>query len=188
MKFYISMLCLALILVSCKNNGQNSDSGTQTEENNTTKFDSTNTSAGVDVQKKAESNTKNNLGSLSSAISGNTYLKNNETNCSCYCLKFETDNRIELCLAEDKFYIEAKYNQAGNVVNFYYVKALNQENNQDIPWEKFDTNTPVAVLNQGENGMLTLDWKGFSIDGKLAVDYAIYGKKTLEGTYKKIER
>jgi len=30
-----------------------------------------------------------------------------------------------------------------------------------------------------------LDWKGFYIDGELAVDYAIYGKKTLEGTYKK---
>jgi hypothetical protein len=32
---------------------------------------------------------------------------------------------------------------------------------------------------------MVLDWKGFSIDGELAVDYAIFGKKTLEGTYKK---
>ena len=186
MKIYLSIFCLALVLVSCKNNSGNNDPDLPAEKKGTMQPDSIKSNTKIDISENSEERTKNNLDSLSSVISGNTYQKNNESNCSCYCLKFETNNRVELCLAEDDLYIEAKYNQAGDVVNFYYVKALNQENNQDIPWEKFDTNTPVAVLNQAENGMLTLDWKGFSIDGELAVDYAIYGKKTLEGTYKKI--
>jgi zinc D-Ala-D-Ala carboxypeptidase len=32
---------------------------------------------------------------------------------------------------------------------------------------------------------MELDWLGFTINGDLAMDYAIFGKKTLEGQYKK---
>ena len=91
----------------------------------------------------------------------------------------------ELCLSEDEIYINARYAQAGDGVNMYYVSPSNKKTNEDLPWKEFDTNTPIAVLSAGKNGNMVLDWKGFSIDGELAVDYAIYGKKTLEGTYKK---
>jgi hypothetical protein len=54
-----------------------------------------------------------------------------------------------------------------------------------VPFNTFDTTVPIAVLTQTSNNTLTLDWKGFSVNGDLAVDYAILGKKNLEGKFVK---
>ena len=77
--------------------------------------------------------------------------------------------------------------KSGNrVSNIFLVNpsAKNLEG-KDMPWDKFDKNTPIATLTSKPNGEVEMDWLGFSINGDLAIDYAILGKKTLEGTYKK---
>lgn len=188
MKFYSSLFCLFLILFSCKNeeSNQNEELNLETEKsvnNNISEVEPKRSNAEGISSASDENNTE-----VSEAnISGNTYIKIDESdaNCNCYCLELDMNKSTELCLSEDEIYINARYAQDGEGVNMYYVSPSNKNTNEDLPWKKFDTNTPIAVLSAGENGNMVLDWKGFSIDGELAVDYAIYGKKTLEGTYKK---
>ncbi len=108
-----------------------------------------------------------------------------DNTCKCYCIDVSLDTSSELCLKEGELYIQANYRQNGNVVNIYYAGRSNRTTSTDIPWDKFATGTPIAVLVSGSDGSLELDWKGFTIDNKLAVEYALYGKKTLEGIYKK---
>ena len=199
MKFYASLFCLFLILVSCKNeeSNQNEELNSETEKsvnNNISEVEPKRSNAegisSVSDENGTESNdgnSKKNTEVSEAKISGNTYIKIDESdaNCNCYCLELDMNKSTELCLSEDEIYINARYAQAGDDVNMYYASPSNKNTNEDLPWKEFDTNTPIAVLSAGKNGNMVLDWKGFSIDGELAVDYAIYGKKTLEGTYKK---
>jgi len=199
MKFHASLLCLFLILVSCKNEESNQDKelNLETEKsiNNTisevepkrSNAEGISSASDENGTKSTDGNSENNTEFSEANISGNTYIKIDESdaNCNCYCLELDMNKNTELCLSEDKIYINARYAQAKDGVNMYYVSPSNKNTNEDLPWKEFDTNTPIAVLSTGENGNMVLDWKGFSIDGELAVDYAIYGKKTLEGTYKK---
>lgn len=106
-------------------------------------------------------------------------------NCNCIDLSFESD--FDLCLAEDKIYITANCEKTGpNTADIYLTSVLRAENlEREIPWEKFDKNVPIATVKRMPDGNLELDWIGFSIDGELAVDYAIFGKDALEGTYNK---
>ncbi|MUP41549.1 hypothetical protein [Christiangramia aestuarii] len=108
-----------------------------------------------------------------------------DVNCDCYCVNIKTNGTSELCLKEDELYIMARFQRQANNINVFYSGKSPGTTNKDIPWDKFETGTPIAVLSPESDGSLKLDWKGFSIDGKIAVDYALYGKKTLEGTYKK---
>lgn len=177
-------------LASCKDKTQNGDLEIKTEDNKTnsnSKSDSMKSNSDVVYsENQEESKEASNMDSeenLESIFSDSSYIKNGENDCNCSCLNPEKDNNIELCLSEDKIYINAKYEESGNKVNIYYDSPSNKNTNEDLPWNEFDTNTPIAVLSAGENGNIKLDWKGFSINGELAVDYAIYGKKTLEGTY-----
>ncbi|OEY73118.1 hypothetical protein [Salegentibacter salarius] len=199
MKFYASLFCLFLILVSCKNeeSNQNEELNSKTEKsvnNNIPEVEPKRSNAeGISStsdengSESTDGNSENNTEVSEANISGNTYIKIDESdaNCNCYCLELDMNKSTELCLSENEIYINARYAQAGDDVNMYYASPSNKNTNEDLPWKEFDTNTPIAVLSAGKNGNMVLDWKGFSIDGELAVDYAIYGKKTLEGTYKK---
>ncbi len=106
-----------------------------------------------------------------------------DEDCSCSCFELHMDQNSELCLKKDEIYIQARFSKdADGKLNVFYVKPSEKNTNDKLPWDKFDTNKPIAVLTPSGKG-LELDWKGFSIGGELAVDYALYGKKTLEGTY-----
>ncbi|MBZ9728877.1 hypothetical protein LB467_04195 [Salegentibacter sp. JZCK2] len=200
MRFYASLLCLLLVLASCKDKDRSEENETsfeteqsennRTSESNSEKSDSDITYSENEEDESVGSSDKdsNKKQEHSEAItSGSIYVKMDESdaNCSCYCIEFDMSNNTELCLLEDKMYINARYSKSGNNVNIYYVSPSNKNTKKDLSWQDFDTNTPIAVLNPGENDQMELDWKGFYIDGELAIDYAIYGKKTLEGTYKK---
>ncbi len=109
-----------------------------------------------------------------------------DNSCACYCLDLQTTNS-ELCLTPSKMYVNIRIaKDNNNTSNIFYVSpsAKNTEG-KDIPWAKFDKNTPIATITSNGNGEIELDWLGFSINGDLAIDYAILGKKTLEGNYKK---
>jgi hypothetical protein len=107
--------------------------------------------------------------------------------CNCDCLEVNFTTPSQLCISPDKMYISAKFvKTGGNKANVFFVAPANVENAEDeLSWEKFDTDTPIATIDLQLNGSMVLDWKGFHINGELATDYAIFGKKTLEGTYKK---
>jgi len=199
MKFYASLLCLILVLASCKNEDKKQDektndeieqnenqktSGIDTDKNNSEVNNNENEDNSID---SPDNDSESSSRSSEKAIAGEIYVKIDEkdANCNCYCLELDMNNNTELCLSEDKIYITASYSKSGNNVNMYYTSPSSKNTNDELPWEDFDTNTPIAVLSPTDNGNMELDWKGFSINGELAIDYAIYGKKTLEGTYKK---
>lgn len=107
--------------------------------------------------------------------------------CNCDCLEISFTTTSELCISKDQMSISAKFvKTSGNTADVFLVEPANVENSKDkLPWETFDRSTPIATLDLQPNGSMVLDWKGFHINGELATDYAIYGKKTLEGTYQK---
>lgn len=115
------------------------------------------------------------------------YIKNDhpeDINCNCYCLDIQMNAVSELCLKESELYINGRFEKDGNNINLFYSGKSSRTQNNNIPWNEFERTKPIAVISPTDEG-LELDWKGFSIDGEIAVDYALYGKKTLEGTYKK---
>ena len=107
--------------------------------------------------------------------------------CNCNCLEVNYSTPTPLCLDKEKISISGKFEKTGNTsAAIFLVGPINpEEMGKNLPWEDFDKNVPIATLDFKQDGSMELDWKGFSINGELAVDYAIFGKKTLEGTYKK---
>lgn len=107
--------------------------------------------------------------------------------CNCYCLEISFAAPTELCVSPDDIYISVRYSRTGNnKANILFVEMLRSTDTEsEIPWGDFDTTTPIATVSQQPDGSIKLDWLGFAIDGEIAVDYAIYGKKSLEGIYKR---
>ncbi|MFD1096700.1 hypothetical protein [Salegentibacter chungangensis] len=184
------LAALAIISISCQDQKKNSEamenstSEVEYSENaNTESTESEPTNKAEDtseliVDTKEKSSTKE-------PISGDVYMKSGEEtdiSCKCYCLDVNPGGSSELCLTKDEIYITARFESNAEGIDLYYVSPSANNTNDELPWDKFDKNIPVASLKPTPEG-LKLDWKGFSIDGKLAVDYAIYGKKTLEGEY-----
>ncbi len=110
-----------------------------------------------------------------------------DSSCTCYCLDVNYNLNSEICLTPSKMYIDIRMAEASNNLTNIYLVAPSSKNKEgkDIPWAKFDKNTPIATITPKGNGDIELDWLGFSMNGDLAIDYAILGKKTLEGNYKK---
>lgn len=110
----------------------------------------------------------------------------NDNSCTCYCLEINSGGNSELCLTPSKMYINIRMAKAtNNTTNVFYIAPSSKNTEgKDIPWAKFDKNKPIATITSKGNGEIELDWLGFSINGDLAIDYAILGKKTLEGIYK----
>lgn len=107
--------------------------------------------------------------------------------CNCNCIEISFDKPTEWCIVKDKIYITARTRKTGeNSADLFLVGPSKDENSdRSFPWKDFDTNTPIATIVFHPDGSADLDWKGFSTNGEIATDYAIYGKKTLEGKYKK---
>lgn len=124
-----------------------------------------------------------------SSISGKYIKTGQETdsNCGCYCIDLNFTSNSELCLVPDQMYINARMqrNNDGTVNVFLVEPSGKNSQGKEIPWKDFDRNSPIAKISPNSNGEIEVDWLGFTINGDLAMDYAIFGKKTLEGNYKK---
>lgn len=107
--------------------------------------------------------------------------------CACYCVEVSFSTPTELCVSPEHIRISARFSRQGDQkANVFYEDVLESNDlENEIPWDSFDKTVPIATVSLQSDGSMKLDWLGFSVDGELAVDYAIYGKKTLEGTYKK---
>lgn len=204
MKNFIYALGFLFLLFSCKNNDNageaNPDASTGTEyatEDNTRSNNSeTPPQPGTTSEENYDSNSpdQSEEESTGSAKSTTTlaghYIKTGEEadiSCKCYCLEIDFSSTSELCLSSEKMNINVKYEAVGNdMINVYFVgPAETNSEGKDFPWEDFDKNSPIATIATQPDGEIELDWLGFSINGDLAMDYAIFGKKTLEGSYKK---
>ncbi|WP_081209023.1 hypothetical protein [Salegentibacter sediminis] len=204
MRNYLILFSLALVLVSCKNEKENQDTDDirMTEQENegysnpnqdmpdSPRETSRNTNEEDWERENMESpddlSDANSEEESTGSVSNSKYVKVDESdvNCECYCVDIISSGQSELCLKENEIYINARFSQSGNTTLVYFSAPSAKNTNDELPWEDFDTNTPIAEITPTADGM-DLDWKGFSINGELAVDYAIYGKKTLEGSYKK---
>lgn len=196
MRTTIYLFCLILCLSSCQ------DKEKKEENDQTFQQDEPKDDLGTSAQDQPINQNRDNPDSNTSKpdsgendvnenpvedISG-VYLNtehSEDSNCNCYCIDVKTNGTSELCLTEDKLYINGRFEKSGNNINIYYSGKTSGTTDKEIPWDEFETGTPIAVLSPAGDGSLKLDWKGFSIDGQIAIDYALFGKKTLEGTYKK---
>ena len=197
MRATIILLCLFLSITSCNDSKKGNDPDADTNQNidqnlnQNSEMDSEDNSSksnqniqSGDSYSKSENESKkeNRRSNIAGTYINTDHLEDNS--CQCFCLEITTSTS-ELCLKENDLFINARFQQKGENVEIYFDGKSSRTSNDKIPWDKFETGTPIAVLSPEGNDLMKLDWKGFSIDGKIAVDYALYGKKALEGTYKK---
>ncbi len=195
MRALILLICFSVCLISCNDSGKKKDN--LSTKNDSLEYKNDLGTSAQDqpinvVEETPEENVKpegdrRENSDLEKAHSG-TYLKTDQQedlSCKCYCLEVSIGGTSELCLKENEMYIYARFEQDGNNINIFYKSRSDKTPAEKIPWDKFETGMPIAVLSPEPNGDLKLDWKGFRIDGEIAIDYALLGKKTLEGNYKK---
>lgn len=198
----LPILLSLFLIVACKNE-ESKDESLEIQENyepNTPARDenrpssptkSTPKTAKEDSSPEDWGNDKNidRASSTTIQLSEGKYIKDGETDgsCECYCVEVSLTGITELCLKEETIFINARMARGnGGVVNIFLVEpAARNTEGEDIPWEDFDKNIPIATFSSSKSGKMELDWLGFTINGDLAMDYAIFGKKTLEGDYKK---
>lgn len=198
MRTAIIVLCLFFCFTSCNDSTKNKKTESNSIQNDSIQYkDDIGTSAQDQPIQQNNSDTERDLDKKptsvgnneksSNAISAGVYINTEhlaDTNCNCYCIDVKLNATSDLCLTKDNLFIKGRFEQRGNNINIYYSGKSAGNTDSKIPWDDFETGTPIAVLSPTANGV-KLDWKGFSIDGEIAIDYALYGKKTLEGTYKK---
>ena len=206
-KISAALIICVLLFTSCKdaNNNEELSSDDSTSENTiSTEKDSeknensnpteTYSSEDEDLEETRSDPTNNEKPTTSvkpePSIPTGRFIKIGEeqdNNCACYCLSVNYSSNSELCLTPSKMFINIRMAKASNQVSNIFLVSPSTKNleGKEIPWDKFDKDSPIATLTSKSNGELEMDWLGFSINGDLAIDYAILGKKTLEGTYKK---
>jgi len=182
-------ICLAILTITGCKDSANSESENKVEDTITTQktgfkdlkeqsSDQSEEASTTDTTSTAEETNTD----YSGIYTNLAYAENN--GCECYCLEIEVGKSSELCLKPGELYMEADFRKVGNEIHVFYKGASVKSKQNDIPWNDLDTGTPVAIFSKVSTNEYKLDWKGFQIDGKTAVDYALLGKKTLEGTYK----
>lgn len=201
MKFFLYIFSLASFFISCKNEDkeQKTDSSPNLEQRDNPAETSEspresenraknpeNTTPDIDEGMNPDRETSQTPNETASKVQTGRYIKEgeNDANCSCYCVEI-TSEETELCLRDKDIYIDARITGNNGRKQLFYTKPSAKNTNKDLPWEDFDTHTPIAEITLTENGGMELDWKGFTINGELSVDHAILGKKTLEGKYRK---
>lgn len=199
MKISLYAFSLIFLLISCKNEEKdqqpetppaveqqerNREETESTRERENTREFSENSSPEADDEQPDQTNTSR--GTAQGNLQSGIYIKEgeNDANCSCYCIEI-SNGETDLCLNDQEIYIKARIAGNDGTRKIYYTQPSSKNTNEDLPWEDFDTDTPIAEITPTSNGGIELDWKGFTINGELSVDHAIYGKKTLEGKYNK---
>lgn len=191
-KYYLPALCLFLAILSCKNES----SGEGYDPVHNIDIEHSPTESGI-TKLPPEDSAPANSSKMKEApkvatpvsLEGN-YIKSGrekDASCDCYCIEVNLATPFEVCIREKEIYIVTRLQRSqDNILHMYLVEpSAKNTGGKDIPWDKFDRDQPIATLIQNNTGELELDWLGFTINGDLAIDYAVYGKKTLEGNYTK---
>lgn len=200
-KTFLLSLFSFLFLMACKNEPKegydpvnNTDIEYSPTESGVARDTSDSQTRETDETNTANSNNGNTIrqeqGSDESPNLSGTYIKlgeESDADCTCYCLDINFNSTSDLCLVPNEMYIETRMQRSNdNTVNIFLVgPSVRNTTEENIPWEQFDKNVPIASVTTIANGEIQMNWLGFTSNGDLAMDYAIYGKKTLEGIYKK---
>src|SRR5690606_22002014 len=208
LKSFLSIIFCFILLTSCRDKQSTEETDTLNMEENEFSTIDRDTSSDTDDQEGARqdrdtvgqsgvsTNSKVDEPGDISTTRPNTgksftgqYIKignEDDSACACYCLDLSAGN-TELCLIEGDMFIKARLQKnSDNSFDVFLVEPSTRNiQGKDIPWQDFDRNSAIATIKLASNGELELDWLGFKINGDIAVDYAILGKKTLEGKYKK---
>lgn len=188
MKTYFIIFFLA-VFASCNN--QEKAKSAQTEEVQQDTADANLPPGNIQHERDAvqtEKEEPKDTAKISHSLEGRfvkSEAKDTSGSCSCNCIEVTFEEASSLCIDPDNVVISAKFQQTSETTaDIFLVKPENTENlKKDLPWDDFDLDQAIAQLEMQPDGSMKLDWIGFHTDGKLATDYAIYGKKTLEGTY-----
>ena len=184
------IILFALLAFACKNdtkdqseNSSGNEVNVEQNETNVDKENDINKYDNIDNIEESVDTTKTN--SAAGEISGR-YTKEGEADeaCNCYCVEVSLTGNSEFCLQPDRMYINVRFEKTANGYDAFYVSPSSKNTNKDLPWDDFDKDEAIATLQPTKTG-LKLDWLGFKIEGQLATDYAIFGKKTLEGNFTK---
>ncbi|MCF4102420.1 hypothetical protein L1I30_12145 [Gillisia sp. M10.2A] len=183
MKLKWMLPILLLIIISCKDQSSSEPSNESTLSTQKVLPEDTDT-----ILKNTEDYPVNTT-TVTSKITSGQYIKLEKepaTDCSCYCINFEPEASSKMCLLPDKIYVFVRFQKIDDLnYNVYFTEAAETNTGgKDIPWNTFDKTTPIATITSLPNNELEVDWLGFSVNGDLVIDYALYGKKTLEGKYK----
>ena len=187
--FKTCTICLTMLTITGCKDSTNSENENKAEDTITTHkngFQDLNEQSSDQSEEASITDTTSTAEEKNTDYSG-TYTNlayTEDSNCECYCLEIAAGKSSEICLKPGELYMEADFRKVGNEIHVFYKGASVKSKQNDIPWNDLDTGTAVATFSKVSTNQYKLDWKGFQIDGKTAVDYALLGKKTLEGTYK----
>lgn len=183
MKTYLILL-FALIFASCQNEKKNTAEKVELNEKTTETIPEKveEERDGVKIEKEDPKVTTTFNGKYRKMVKDEPAA---DCNCNCVEISFEKDT--EWCIVKDKIYITARSQKTGENSADLYLVGVSREENTDrpLPWKDFDTQSPIAKIAFQPDGSADINWIGFSTNGQVITDYAIYGKKTLEGKYKR---
>lgn len=184
----MSTLCM---LIGCKSNTEKSEStpndlndGIEIGDNSTEANKDTEKNSAIENSKTLEI-TDTNTAITSSSEGTYVNIDNVDAAAGCNTIALNFNAATPLCIDKEGIIISVSYTKSGNNVTMTFNGVIENQKDDTIPFEDFDTNTTLAEITLKPNGFLKLDWKGFTINNDLATDYAILGKKNLEGTFKK---
>lgn len=180
MRVLITIL-IALAVLACKN-------GTQMPSQNMS--EDIKTGAAIKNPKEIgtqDEKTNNNYSESSKILSFGTYINTNnfDADNGCNALRLDYTAPTSLCVDKEGIIISVTYRKNGPNTEVFFNDLLQNNSDKIVPFNTFDKDIPIAIIYPKSNNTLTLDWKGFSVNGDLATDYAILGKKNLEGNFKK---
>lgn len=192
-KLLIALLCLPLAF-ACKDDQKSNSDTTESTEVTQKETAEMEKEAVSEKQSIVKSSTKSEL--KSSEITPKDLAgefqrsddNNDDLNCNCNCISIQMEQNTKLCLdLEENIHIQVKFKQdnKSNLAMYYVSGSGKMEGQDEIPWADFDTNQPLAMLQFTTPNNFELDWKGFMKNGEIAMDYAVLGKKNLEGNYKR---
>jgi len=182
----------ALVIFSCKNNTQSTEDTSVDIKTGTAIKDTREEAEAIENDAiENEDNRTNTSDDKNLEISGElpngTYIntENEDADTGCNMLMLNYSAPTSLCIDKEGITISVNYKKNGQNTEVFFNGLVENKSDKKIPFNTFDKNVPIAVITQKTNNSLTLDWKGFSVNGDLAIDYAILGKKNLEGDFKK---
>lgn len=189
MSRYLFIVFTAVALTSCNDGKSNTSESTQNINPDTISVDSLPPGNIQEERDAMQTEREVPREDLEPVVTAGKFKKVTDDNSASDCdyIEVSYDRATRWCIDKDKMYVSARCEKTGdNTANVYFVAASEGNSpDRDMPWDEFDTNTPIATLSFQPDGSAELDWLGFSKNGEVVTDYALYGKKSLEGTYKK---
>ncbi len=196
MKKYITFVLFISLFIGCKEQGNSkklnaeNPKGIVDETSNDPKINPSEDAEAVEVETEELNENSENTIKTKDFTGSYQRMDDDKTDldCDCNCLNINLAQTQTLCIdKESNINIEVKFKEGkeSDIAVYFVSGSGNMEGQKDIPWEDFDKNSVLATIDFSSPDSFDLDWKGFTQNGEIAIDYAVLGKKNLEGKYKR---